>query len=139
MFDKILVPLDLTEKNAACVDMAARMARTNQATIVLLHVIQTIAHLEFEEDRAFYQKLEERAKQKLEVLAQPLVKAGLDFRVEIRYGQPVKEITLAASKEDIDIAILNSRKLDPQNPIEGWGSVSYKVALLTDTPILLVR
>ena len=48
MFQRILVPVDLTQKSLTAVDMAYEFADQTGAEVVLLHVIETIEHVQFE-------------------------------------------------------------------------------------------
>ncbi len=54
MFRRILVPVDLTEKNRSAVEAAAEQARASSAPITLLHVIETIQGATYEEFESFY-------------------------------------------------------------------------------------
>ena len=66
MFRKILVPVDFTEKNEAAIQAALEVAAGHaDAEIHLLHVIETIEHVEFDEMKDFYRGLEVRAEAKL--------------------------------------------------------------------------
>jgi nucleotide-binding universal stress UspA family protein len=62
MFRRILVPVDLTEKSLAAVDLAYAFARQSKAEVVLLHVIETIEHIQFDELKPFYGRLEASAR-----------------------------------------------------------------------------
>ena len=78
MFRQILVPVDLTEKNRTAVDVAAGLwqAAGAGARLTLLHVIETIDHVPFEELEDFYAMLQRKAEAGLEELAGRLPEAG---------------------------------------------------------------
>ena len=61
MFHRILVPVDLTEKSQAAVDLAYEFAVQSRAEVILLHVVETIEHIQFEELKPFYERLEKSA------------------------------------------------------------------------------
>src|SRR4051812_8643182 len=69
MFHKILVPLDFTAENRAALELAREMTDRDDAEVRLLHVIETIADVPFEEMRDFYERLERRARTRLEEAA----------------------------------------------------------------------
>ena len=48
MFRNILVPVDFTLKNEPALDTALELARGKDARVTLLHVIETIEHVEFD-------------------------------------------------------------------------------------------
>src|SRR5215468_8397521 len=62
MYHRILVPVDLTEKSMASVDVAYEFAAQSKAEVILLHVIETIEHIQFDELKPFYGRLEASAR-----------------------------------------------------------------------------
>jgi nucleotide-binding universal stress UspA family protein len=64
MFQRILVPVDLTEKSLKAVDLAYEFATSLGSEVVLLYVIETIEHVqfEFEQLKPFYDRLEASAR-----------------------------------------------------------------------------
>ena len=78
MFQRILVPGDLTQKNVQAVETARDLAAENDGTVTLLHVIETL-DLPFEELEAFYARLEEKTSRAMDEMAAPLQEAGLSF------------------------------------------------------------
>src|SRR5688572_18034517 len=116
MFKRILVPVDLSEKSSNAVDVACRLAAGNHSEIILLHVIETIEHLEFDELRSFYGKLEERATAGLRRLAeQATVKDGVSVQTQTVYGKRVRSIIEFAEKRRVDLIVLNSHRVQPDS------------------------
>ena len=68
MFQKILVPVDLSEKNRKTVAAARDLCQG--AELTLLHVIETIDDVPFEELESFYRRIEEKANHELAALAE---------------------------------------------------------------------
>jgi nucleotide-binding universal stress UspA family protein len=66
MFKRILVPVDLTEKSLAATDVAFDLARQFKAQVTLLHVIETIEHVTFDEMKGLYNRLEASARKGLQ-------------------------------------------------------------------------
>jgi nucleotide-binding universal stress UspA family protein len=69
MFERILVPVDFTDKNRDAVERARDLVRT-EGELTLLHVIEELADIPFEELEDFYRRLEERAVRRLKELAE---------------------------------------------------------------------
>ncbi len=140
MFRKILVPLDFTKKNEAALTSAAEIAgRGEGSEIALLHVIEIIEHIDFEEMADFYRGLETRSAAKLFAITERLGKDGLRVRHEILYGKRTETIVRYAEDQGTDLLILSSHKVDPDHPALGWGTISYRVAIVARCPVLLVK
>ena len=91
MFRNILVPVDLSERNDAALRAATRLA-DDGATIRLLHVIETIRDVPFDELRDFYEDLEKHAEQAIDRCAARLADADVEIEREISFGPRSREI-----------------------------------------------
>ena len=112
MFRQLLVPLDFTDKNEAAVTIALETARRDGAEVTLLHVIETIEHVDFDEMSDFYRKLEARAAAKLQVLIHRFIAAGVRGRYEIVFGKRAGSILETAVNEKTDLIVLSSHLVD---------------------------
>ena len=139
MFQRILVPVDLTEKSVTAVDMAYELAAQSGAEVVLLYVIETIEHVEFEELKPFYNRLERSARNGLHEFSERFFANKLRIDQAIVYGQRTKEIVDFAIRNRTDLIIMASHRIDPDRPGHDWSSVSYAVAILSPCPVLLVK
>lgn len=137
MFKHILVPVDFTEKGLPAVRMASEMSRQNSARLTLLHVIEEI-ELSSDEARRFYHKLEESGKARMAALVASLALEGVTPEQKLVYGNRVQMIVQSAEEMEADLIILSSHRIDPENG-QGWGTISYRVALLSSCPVLLVK
>jgi nucleotide-binding universal stress UspA family protein len=138
MFRRILVPVDFTPRNQRAVRVAARLASSAKAETTLLHVIERIDTDAPGSLTGFYQKLEKNARRKLAELLEEFPKKGLDARAEVLYGSRVNEILRFAGENRIDLIVMNSHKL-PLRGGENWGTISYKVGILSRCPVMLVK
>ena len=148
MYDHILVPTDGTESTRHALDIAVTLhsqlkSDTPQRKITLLHVIETIADDDAEEFERFYSTLRKRAEKKMNALTGPY-HAAQDtgsFTIEpaILLGSRVQEILAFAKENKVDLIILNSHKIDVNNPTQGWGTISHKVGILSQCPVMLVK
>lgn len=135
-FRRILVPVDLTPKNAAALDMAERLA-AGGGEVTLLHVIETL-DLPFDELEDFYLKLEEDAGRGLGELGRRLKEAGIAVREHITYGKRAAAIVEYADEIGADLILLSSHRLDRERP-DRWVTISHQVAILAECPVLLVK
>jgi nucleotide-binding universal stress UspA family protein len=137
VFRRILVPVDFTKKNRRAVRVAVRLASERGAEVLLLHVIERVDAGEPQALTGFYRKLESNARQKTKEL---LADAGtVKARAEIVYGNRVNEILRYAQDKKIDLIVMSSHRLALKHPGENWGTISYKVGLLSRCPVLLVK
>ena len=58
---------------------------------------------------------------------------------EVIFGDRAHEIVRYAMERGVDLIVLSSHRIDLGNPSAGWGTVSYKVGILSQCPVLLVK
>jgi nucleotide-binding universal stress UspA family protein len=139
MFEKILVPVDLSDKNRTALHHARELAAQGEGGITLLHVIETIDDASFDELGDFYDRLEQRASRNLEELAEETRKGGIPAHQRVVYGKRVREIVRFAEEDHTDLIVLGSHPVNPQRPRDSWITISYQVAILAGCPVLLVK
>jgi nucleotide-binding universal stress UspA family protein len=139
MFRRILVPIDLTEKSLAAVDLAYELTRQSAASVVLLHVIETVEHVQFDELKPFYQRLEASAHNGLIEFSEKFVSQNLPVERALVYGHRTQEIIKYAMENSIDLILMASHRIDPDRPGHDWSSISYSVAVLSPCTVLLVK
>jgi nucleotide-binding universal stress UspA family protein len=143
MFRKILVPVDFTDKNepalAAALQTAGHADPGQRGEVELLHVIETIEHIGFEEMADFYRGLETRATAKLFALQDRFKAAGVTVRHEILFGRRAETIVHHAADRGVDLIVLSSHKVDREHPALGLGTISYRIAIVAGCPVLLVK
>lgn len=138
MFKRILVPLGLTEKDARAVAVARDLASESGGTVTLLHVIEPL-DLPFEEMKDFYDRLERQSLSTLEERVAPLREAGIEHTANVEYGDRAATIVAHAEKHGSDVIVMSSHRVDPESPGLAWTTLSYKVAILAQCPVLLVK
>jgi universal stress protein A len=139
VFQRILVPTDLTERAAKALDVALKLNGTDRPRVTLLHVIETFRGLDFEEMRPSYQKFERKAKEIMAAAVEHLPRAGSLVSQEIVYGDRAEEIVKFATAHNVDLIVLASHRVNPSAVGRDWGTISYKVGLLAQCPVLLVK
>ena len=139
MFQRILVPVDLTEKSLAAVDAACELAVQFKAEVTLLHVIETVEHIQFDEIKEFYQRLEKSANKGLKEFSGKFVMKKIPVHQAVIYGHRSREIVAFAIKNRADVIIMASHRIDPDRPGHDWSTISYAVAILSPCPVLLIK
>lgn len=139
MFKHILVPTDLTDRNQKAMEIALNMSTGNKALLTILHVVETVAETDSEDFRKFYDQLGNRAGKKLDKIISEARRDSLVIEKQVVYGKRVFEILNFAANNGVDLIIMSSHKLDPEHATEGWGTISFKVGVLSHCPVLLVK
>ncbi len=141
-FSHILVPVDLTPKNRAALDIAFELASENKARVSILHVTQTIDAADQTPDyetQAFYDRIQNRVRNDLESLSQRFADAGLEVEVKLPLGRPLQQIIEFSEAHQIDLIVMSSHPVKKDDLLQSWGTLSYKVSVACDCPILLVK
>jgi universal stress protein A len=138
-FKHVMVPIDLSDRNARVLGAALTLAEASGARVTLVHVIQRIAHIPVAELRSFYGRLQRASAKKLEAAAERFTRRGLRVRTVVRLGDPPREIVRLALGQRADLLVMGSHRVNPARPRPGFGTTSYKVALGCQCPILLVK
>jgi nucleotide-binding universal stress UspA family protein len=139
LFRRILVPVDLSPTNRRSLEVARDLAARGRARVTLIHVIEMLPGISFQELKGFYQDLYDRALKKMETMAAAFARRGIKVSIEIPYGKRAEEIIRHASSNRIDLIVLTSHEVDLRRPARGLGSVSYQVGILSKCPVLLLK
>ncbi|GCE11617.1 universal stress protein [Tengunoibacter tsumagoiensis] len=140
MFQRILVPLDGSERAERIVPVALRLARSNGGTIILLRVINPNQPL-FSQTMPSQELLDEaraEAKDYLEALSRSEPFQGVRTEIVLPFGSAGATILTAAMLHHADIVIINSHG---DTGMSRWvmGSVADKVTRYAEMPVLLFR
>jgi len=138
-FRHILVPVDLSQRNARALRTSLGLARQWRSRVTLFHVIERVAGLGSAELEAFYRPLVERSERELRRAVSPFRKQGLEVSTEVRVGEPATEVVRATLRKGVDLVVMGSHKVRAGNGARGWGTTSYKVGIFCQCPILLVK
>jgi len=139
MFQNILVPIDVSDRNERAIAMAADLARLTGGKIRLFHVIETIPGIDLDDEAEFFGRLEAKAREILLRHGRRLREAGVDWDSEIVYGSRGQQIVTRAEAMEADLVLMSSHRVDPDRPGGGWGTLSYQVAILAPCSVLLVK
>lgn len=139
MFDKILIPVDLSSANDAVFSRARRLGNPDRTDIILLHVIETLQDDEPGEMDDFYQELREEADQKMKTWAAEIAEDGFEVQAAITYGERGPEITRMADENEVDLIVQRSHKVSRNADESNIGTVSHQVAIFAPCSVFLVR
>jgi universal stress protein A len=138
MFRHILIPVDLSERNRAAVDVARGLAKQSGTRLTLIHVIETIEYISVEEMRGFYNRLERSARSGMDDLAESL-SDEMPVEKVIILGKRHEEILRFAVENQVDLIVMSSHRVDPDRPATNFGSISYRVAVVSPCAVLLLK
>lgn len=139
MFENILIPTDFSGKDNHAIDISRELCSPENGIITLLHVIEIIANTTLEEFDDFYKELEDRSQRHLNRLASSPDMNAFTIDKRITYGNRAQEILRFAEENAIDLIIMTSHKIDTEERAQGWGTISYKVGILSQCPVMLVK
>lgn len=139
MYRSILVPVDRSQRAAPAVAVAFDLAAASHGRVTLVHVVELIKDTLYEDYRAFYDALAEQARGEMDALAAPHVARGVPWEGHVAFGRRVAEILRVQAEGEHDLVVLQSHRLDPDDPTRGWGTISHRVGILANCPVLLVK
>ncbi len=139
MFNHILVPTDMTDNSLKVLTVAVDMASYGTSRVTLLHVIEILDDVGYEEHKDFYENLKMRSQEKMDQIADPPAAEKVLIDKRIRFGKRVGEILRFADENRIDLIVLASHKIDRENPTQGWGTISHQVSILAHCPVMMVK
>jgi universal stress protein A len=135
MFQRILVPTDLTDETHPALDLALALASPTGARVILLHVIERIPNLDDRELHAFYDQLERDGRSRLHTLTGSAHRPGnVEIEQSVLFGRRAEEIVRTAEESNCDLVILQHSTDAPV-----LGSISYKVSVLAPCSVLLLK
>lgn len=139
MFKHILIPVSRVAEVEKALELASDMLVKEPGEMTLLHVIELIQDMPYEEFKSFYDGLEQQSQEDLKTAQRKYAERGIEINTWIIFGQRVKEILNYAEQKRIDLIALQSHPIDLTDPTRGWGTISYRVAILSRCPVMLVK
>jgi nucleotide-binding universal stress UspA family protein len=144
MFQRILVPLDGSERAERAIPVAARIARATGGSIVLLRVVNPSAEFAgylTESPTLIQEVLETDIANAIEYLAKVATSAeleGIGTKTEVLTGMAALTILSAAESQDSDLIVMCSHGY---TGLKRWmfGSVAQKVAHYSTVPVFILR
>lgn len=139
MFKQILAPFDLTDNHRAVLDALRQLARQSGASVTLLHVIEAIPGLGVGEEKRFFDRLKKTATARLKSYARYLARHKVRSKTKVLIGKRAQDIASYAESMNADLVVLAAPSFNPTEPAAEFASLSYKVCVLAQCPVLLVK
>ncbi len=144
MFQKILVPLDGSDRAEQAIPVAAKIARSTGASLVLLRVVTApidFAWYSMESPGMMQAALDadiDKAKTYLAGLIASETLKGITTSSEVIPGEPAHSIFPVAEGQHVDLVIMCSHG---DTGMKRWmmGSISQKVARHSPIPVIILR
>ena len=141
----ILLPTDFSECGNYALSYAASLARTFDASIICVHVIEpmvpTVGYSGMTEPLPIADitdQLEDSAERELPKLAESEECAGLDIEEIIVHGDAASEIVRVARDRDVDLIVVSSHGRTGLGRIL-FGSTAEAVVRHASCPVLVVK
>lgn len=144
MFQRILVPLDGSERAEQAIPLAARLARVWGGSLLFARVVDTVGEVSISTllTIRYLQDIEEQEQaDALTYLAQKTAAnelAGIEMHPVVIFGSVSSSLLHVVQREHIDLIVLCSHG---ETGFKRWalGSVAQKVARQSPVPVLLLR
>jgi nucleotide-binding universal stress UspA family protein len=137
-----LVPIDFSTNAEQALDYAIRLARTLDARLTVLHVIQPVpmagVDMGVARPEAYLREVEEAVQRNMEEALGRVAAAGLTAERVVLYGVPFQEIVEAAKARQADLIVMGTHGHTGLMYVL-LGSVAEKVVRLAPCSVLVVR
>lgn len=134
-FKKILCPIDFDQNSPLALRMASELAQEHKTTLQVLHVVAIPAGPEV---ALPFEKMEAKARAKLEHLAGQKVGRNARYEVHARSGDPAIEILQAAKRLGTDLIVMATHGRKGFRRLI-LGSVAEQVIRQAPCPVLAVK
>lgn len=157
MFDRILVPVDGSERSLKALEYAITLAKGFSSEVYIIHIIQVIAATldgaSFLTGSLFpgsmditspsfivdlKNHLEERGRRILSTAEAKAREVGVEAGVTLLYGGPAEEILKFAERMGVDLIVIGDRGLGSVSRFF-LGSVCDKVSRHASCPVLIIK
>ena len=144
MFETILYPTDFSEVAVKALEYIKNLKASGAKEVVVLHVndergnesvIRILGESQFKKLEKNKREVTER---KLNGIKKELVDAGLQVKLRIETGMPVREILRVEEEEGVSVTVIGSHGRSNLEEIF-LGSVSEKVIRKSKNPVLVIK
>lgn len=138
---KILVPVDFSEYSEYALEVAAQMARQQNASIVIFHMIglsESIlskSELEEQEEAKYYIKL---AKDKIKTFNDKVYLKNVVVKTVLQNFKIFSEVNIVAKEQNIDLIVMGSHGVSGLKTFF-IGSNTEKVIRTAEVPVIVVK
>lgn len=141
-FQRILLATDFSETAACATDLALLMARNFNASLDVLHVLETETPIMMDGvvylPADYYDNLEKQAAEKLEEVIPRTERDKLSVTLALRKGAPFVEIVRYARDQKVDLIVLGTHGRGALAHVI-MGNVAERVVRKASCPVLTVK
>jgi len=143
MFKKILYPTDFSDVSKKAMGYLVQLKDAGTKEIVVLHVIDekgidAISRYGAGNAETLIREIEKEAMEEGKKIEKKLMQSGLNVKVRIERGVPLKEILTVEEEEKVSVIVIGSH--GKTNLGEMFlGSVSEKVIRQSKKPVLVIK
>jgi len=138
-FNHLLVPLDFTTGNDAVLSVVDELVGEQKLRISLIHVVEPIEADDDPKTQSFTENLTQQAGQKLQQRADQLKHLNAEVVCENRLGKRHVEVIAYARDQSVDLILLNSHLISPDEPASKMFSLSYQIALMAPCAVMMLK
>lgn len=145
---KLLVPTDFSENSKKALVYAVRLAQRNSASLILLHVFESLeferqlpqdfSYESNEELRKLFDAARRRSEERLVTLSRGVQESNVRVETSQRLGTPYEEIVKVAKEREVDLIVIATHGYTGLKHFL-LGSTTERVANVSPCPVLVVR
>jgi nucleotide-binding universal stress UspA family protein len=132
LFRRILCPIDFGRITLPALELAIKLARDNQAEIVLMYVVSLPAPADPAAD------VKQIANDELRAVARKWLEGNVGFRIVVRGGDPATEVVRAEQDFDADLVVMATHGRTGLEHMT-LGSVAERVVRESTRPVMTIR
>ncbi|WP_128475745.1 universal stress protein [Halorussus pelagicus] len=144
MYDKILLPTDMSAGVDSAIEHAVDAAERYDAELHILYVVDAEAYSSYPSDEYVHEfeglesALEKAGRDAIEDIAESATEGGVETRTVVRHGVPHEEILAYMDEAAVGLAILGSKNRSGEYR-RLLGSVAERVARMAERPVTIVK
>jgi nucleotide-binding universal stress UspA family protein len=144
MYDRLLLPTDMSRGADRAIEHAIDAAQRYDATLHVLYVVDADAYSSYPGDEYVHEfeglesALEQAGQEAVEDVLADAQAAGVPTESEIRHGVPHAEILHYIDDADIDLTVIGSKNR-PGEYRRLLGSVAERVVNMADGPVTVIK
>ncbi|WP_254839165.1 universal stress protein [Natronomonas marina] len=144
MYDRLLLPTDMSAGVDRAIEHALDAARRYDAELHVLYVVDAEAYSSYPGDEYVHEfeglekALEQAGREAVEEITAAAVEAGVPHEAVVRHGVPHEEILDYAEEADVGLMVIGSKNR-PGEYRRLLGSVAERVVHMADRPVTVVK
>jgi len=144
MYDRLLLPTDMSPGANRAIEHAIDAAQRYDAELHVLYVVDADAYSSYPGDEYVHEfeglehALEEAGRDAVGDIVDQATEAGVSTETEIRHGVPHEEILAYADDADIGLTVVGSKNR-PGEYRRLLGSVAERIARMAEKPVTVVK